>query len=216
MKLNKEIAIKHTTQLATFLLIAWGLFRMLFKLDEEIEEFIIKPIVWLIPVFYLVKKEKLGFSSLGITTKNLFPSVYYALGLGALFALEGVVVNIIKHDTISFNANLPEQAFVLALLLSLATAISEEITFRGYIFNRLSYALGNELTANIVSSVVWGLIHIPFAIFWLELDFLGSLGFFILMAVFGVGSAFVFSRTKNVASSILLHMLWAWPIMLFR
>jgi membrane protease YdiL (CAAX protease family) len=31
-----------------------------------------------------------------------------------------------------------------------------------------------------------------------------------------MGSAFIFSRTKNIWGSILLHVLWAWPIILFR
>jgi len=72
---KKEVAIKHITILATYLLIVWGFYRFLFKLPEEIEELIIKPLVWLLPVFYLLRKEKVGLSSIGVTTKRLFPSI---------------------------------------------------------------------------------------------------------------------------------------------
>ena len=216
MKITKETAIIHVTRLATYLLIVWGFYRFLFRLPEEIEELVIKPLIWLIPVVYYVKKEGLGISSLGITTKKLFPAIYLALGLGALFALEGVLVNAVKYEQIVFNANIGQRALLVSLGLSLATAVSEEITFRGYMYSRLAYALGNEWKANILSSLVWGLIHLPISIFWFELSISGVIGFFLLTTIFGIGSAFIFSKTRNVLSSILLHVLWTWPIVLFR
>jgi len=70
----------------------------------------------------------------------------------------------------------------------------------------------------ILSSVffVASLIHVPIAVFWWELSLGATLGYLLLTTVFGIGSAFAFARTKNVAASIFLHVLWEWPIMLFR
>ncbi len=213
---NKETAIKHTTILATFLLIVWGFYRMLFKLPVEIEELFIKPLIWLVPVYFLVKKEKGNLESLGITIKNLFPSLYLALALGVLFALEAVIINFVKYESIDFSANLGQDPFLIALGLSIATAISEEVAFRGYLFNRVWHVLGDEWRANLLTSLVWALIHIPISIFWWRLNFVNTLLYLFLTTLFGVGSAFVFARTKNVASSVLLHVLWEWPIILFR
>lgn len=213
---KKEVAIKHATILAAYLLVVWGFYRMLFRLPEEVEELFIKPILWLLPVAYLVRKEKVGLSSIGITTKRLFPAIYVALGLGVIFAIEGVIVNFVKYEGIDFSANIGQRALLASLGLSFVTAVSEEITFRGYLFNRVWHALKNEWVANILTSVVWGLVHLPIAIFWWKLGVAGTLGYLILITFFGIGSAFVFARTKNVASSILLHVMWAWPIILFR
>ncbi len=213
---KKETAIKHATILAAYLLIVWGFYRFLFKLPEEIEELVIKPVIWLLPVFYLVRKEKLGLKSIGITGKNLFPAIYLALALGVVFAIEGVFINLLKYGEFNFSANIGQRAIFAALGLSLATGISEEISFRGYLFNRVWHALGSEWSANIITSLVWGLVHIPIAIFWWELSLAGILGYLLLTTLFGIGSAFVFARTKNVTSSILLHLLWEWPIILFR
>lgn len=213
---KKETAIKHATIISVYLLIVWGFYRFLFKLPEEVEELIIKPVIWLGPVFYFLKKEKKGLSTLGITTKNLFPAIYYALFLGVIFAIEGVVVNVIKHDSISFNANIGEKALLVALGLSFATAISEEITFRGFIFNRVWHALKDPWSSNLITSFVWALVHVPIAVFWWELDVAGMASYLILTTVFAIGSSFVFARTRNVAASILLHVLWEWPIILFR
>ena len=214
--LKKETAIKHSTIFAAYLLVVWGFYRFLFKLPEEIEELVVKPIIWLLPVFYLVKKEKLSLSSVGITSKNLFPAIYLALALGVVFAIEGVFVNFFKYGGINFGANIGKLAIFPSIGLSFATAISEEISFRGYLFNRVLHALGSEWKANIITSLVWGIIHIPIAIFWWKLSITGLIGYLLLTTIFGVGSAFVFARTKNVASSILLHVLWEWPIVLFR
>jgi len=213
---DKETAIKHSTILATYLLLVWGFYRFLYRLPEEVEEFVLKPLIWLLPVWYLLRKEKLGLSSLGITTQNLFSSIYLSLGLGAVFAVEGVIVNFVKYEQLSFNANIGQTALVISLGISFATAISEEIAFRGYLYNRVSYALGNEWSSNLITSAVWGLIHLPISIFWLNLSFAGVAGFFILTMIFGIGSAFIFARTKNILSSIILHVLWSWPIILFR
>jgi len=213
---NKETAIKHTTLLATFLLIVWGFYRMLFKLPVEIEELFVKPLIWLVPVYFLVKKEKGNLGSLGVTTKNLFPSLYLALALGVLFALEAVIINFVKYESIDFSANLGQDPFLIALGLSFATAVSEEIAFRGYLFNRVWRVLGDEWRANLITSTIWALIHVPIAIFWWELNPTNTVLYLFLTTLFGIGSAWVFARTKNVASSILLHVLWEWPIILFR
>ena len=213
---KKKITIKHATVLAAYLLVVWGFYRFLFKLPEELEELLIKPVLWLIPVFYLLKKENLKLSSIGISGKNLFPAVYFALTLGVVFTLEGVYINFLKYGEFNFSANLGERVLIASLGLSLVTAISEEITFRGYLFNRVWGALGREWISNILVSIVWGLIHLPIAIFWWDLTPSGIVGYILLTTIFGIGSSFVFARTKNIISSILLHIMWAWPIILFR
>lgn len=213
---KKETAIKHATILAAYLLVVWGFYRFLFKLPDTEEELIVKPIIWLLPVFYFLAKEKKGLASLGVTTKNLFPAIYLSLGLGIIFAIEGLLINYFKYGSLDFSANLGENVFLLALVVSFVTAISEELTFRGYLFTRVRYAIKKEWVANLSTSLVWALIHIPIAVFWWKLDAFSSVLILILTFIFGVGSAYIFARTGNILSSILLHVMWAWPIALFR
>lgn len=214
---KKEIAIKHVTILAAYILIVWGFYRFLFKLPEEIEEIIIKPVLWLIPVFFLLRKEKAGLSSIGITSKNLIPSVYFAIALGVVFAFEGLLINIIKYrGGVDFSANIGGSPLLMALAISFITAVSEELTFRGYIFGRLWKILDNELWANLITSLLWALVHLPVAIFWWELNLAGTLGLLVLTTIFGIASAIIYARTKNIVASILLHVFWEWPIILFR
>jgi membrane protease YdiL (CAAX protease family) len=213
---KKEKVIKNSLFFSIYLLFSWTLYRLIFRFPEEVDELIFKPLLWLLPIFFILRREKKGISFLGITTKNLISSTYFALALGIGFALEGVILNYIKYKGLNFSAELGQDLFIVAFLLSFATAITEEITFRGYLFNRVWKATKSEWSANFLTSFVWGLIHLPIAFIWLNLGLTQTFGFVALITLFGIGSAFVFARTGNIFSSILLHVFWAWPIMLFR
>jgi len=208
---------KHVAALFTYLLIVWGFYRLLFfQFPTAIEVTIIKPLVWLLPVYVLIKKEKLGLKSLGVNLDNLFPVVYFTLTLGFVFAIFAMIINYLKYSGFNFGATVGENTFYGALVFSIITAVIEEITFRGYITTRLWSILGEGLKSNVVASIGWTLIHVPVAVFDWRLS-PGSLTIYLLLTLlFSLGATFVYGRTKNIAAPILLHILWQWPIILFR
>jgi len=212
----KKDSTKYLKKYILYLLAVWWIYRYFFQFGEVVEELVIKPIVWIFPILFILKREKSKLASLGLTSKNLFPALYYSLAFGAFFAMEALIISILKHGGINFAANIGDAMFFTALGLSFATAISEELVFRGYIFGRLLVATKNEWIANFVSSGIWGLIHAPISIFVWKLDSVSIFTYLFLVVIFGIGSSFVFARTKNIFSSILLHVFWSWPIILFR
>ena len=212
----KTAIIKNVTVYSVYLILIWAFYRFLFQLPDQVEELVVKPVLWLIPLFWLLKKEGLGISSLGLTFKNLFPAIYLSIGLGAIFVGEGLLTNFLKYGGFHFGANLGSLPFMASLGLSFATAFSEETAFRGYIFSRLLSTLKNELSANIIQSLLWTAIHIPVAFFVWGYSLPQGIIYLVITAIFGIGSAFIFGRTKNIFGSILLHVLWEWPIILFR
>lgn len=213
---KKITALKNSIIVFSYLLVVWGFYRNLFQYPEYIEELLIKPVIWLLPVFYLLKKEGLGPKSLGVTINNLFPAIYSALLLGVVFTLEGLLVNYFKYDQINFSANVGENFLLFSLLISSVTAITEELTFRGYIFNRFWHGIGKEWTANFIVTVMWVLVHVPIAVFRWEMGIDQMAVYLLLTGLFSLGSGFLFARTRNIASSIVLHVMWEWPIILFR
>lgn len=212
----KELQIRHVTLLFTYLLIVWGFYRLLFQFPEPFDEFLIKPVVWLVPIIIFLREEKGTWESVGITSKKLLPSIYFSLILGALFAFEGFFINYFKYKGSLFQSNIGSHDLYLALIISVVTAISEEIAFRGYLFNRIWTVLKNEWSANLLSSVLWACIHVPVAIFDWHLSFSSLLIYLFLVFIFGFGASFIFGRTRNIVAPILLHVMWAWPIILFR
>ncbi len=214
----KEKTLKNVIQLYTFIFLIWGFYRFLFRLPEEIEELVLKPIIWLGPVFYLLFKEKENLSSIGWSGKNFFKGLYLGIGLGIIFAIEGLLTHALKYSGISFiklaYTSLP--VFLVALGVSLGTAISEETVFRGYIFSRLLRVIKDEWLASLISNLGWALIHLPISIFVLHYDVLQISIYLFLTFLFGLGSAFVFARTETIIASILMHVFWGWPLILFR
>jgi len=216
---NKKLSLKHVFALFSYIFVVWSIYRYFPEiLPVWVEEVILKPLVWLIPIFLLVKKtEKLPLASLGITKVNLFPSLYWGIGLGVVFSLEGLLTNTLKYGGLSLEVfQYTPASFLGAVLLSFATAFSEEIFFRGYIFSRLWIIWKKEFLANLVSSLLFVLIHLPIGVFVLGYTPAVMLVFLFLVFIYGIGSAFVFARTGNIISSILLHVLWSWPIVLFK
>lgn len=213
---SKTSIIKDITIYAAYLIVIWAFYRFLFKFPDQIEELVIKPILWLLPLFYFLRKERARFTSIGITLKNLFPSIYLSLGLGSVFVIEGLLSNYLKYGHLNFGANIGSLPLMSSLGLSFATAFSEETAFRGYIYSRLAFVLKGQWTANIIQTILWTAIHVPIAFFIWEYTLTQGIIYLSITAIFGLGSAFIFSRTRNVLGSILLHVLWEWPIILFR
>lgn len=216
---KQKLSLKHIFALFSFIFILWSFYRYLPQvLPLWAEELILKPVIWLLPTFWLLKKvEKRGFNSLGFNKQNLFPSIYWGVGLGLVFAFEGLITNIFKYKGLHLVAlDYSAWFFVGLLFLSLVTAFSEELVFRGYIFNRLWQVWDKEWLANIVSSLLFVGIHLPIGVFVLGYTPMVMVAYLFFVFIFGFGSAFVFARTRNLISSILLHIFWAWPIILFR
>jgi membrane protease YdiL (CAAX protease family) len=214
--MKKTAILKNVTKYSAFLLLFWGFYRFLFKFPDEIEELLIKPVVWLVPIFYFNSLEKMRFGDLGLTLKNLFSSIYFALGLGSIFVMEAVITNYLKYGGLNFGANIGDLPLITSLGLSFATSFSEELSFRGYIFGRLLMVLKNETAANLIQTAIWTAIHVPIAFFVWKLNLSAGLIYLFLTAIFGFGSAYIYGRTKNIFGSIFLHVLWEWPIILFR
>ena len=210
--------IRRVFGLFAFIFLVWGCYRLIFRLPENIEELFLKPLVWLGPTFYLVfNKEKRKISSLGFSGKNFFKSIYWGIGLGVVFALTGLLGNFFKNKGFTFvEFGSSGFAFFGPFFISFATAISEEIVFRGYIFNRLNETLKNEPVANIFAGALFVLIHLPIVVFVLHYNFWEVVVYSILIFLFSLGSSIIFSRTKNITSSIMAHVFWSWPLILFK
>lgn len=213
---QKSTDILRSLLFFLYLFIVWGSYRYFVDLPDAVDEVLVKPLLWIIPVYLLIKKEKSNWASVGITGERFFPVTYLILGLGTVFALEALLINYFKYGGLELIATVGDSGLFSAFLLSIATAIPEELAFRGYIFTRLWRGLNNEWLANIITAMLWAIIHLPIAIFVWHYDTYSLTLFMTLLIVFSIGAAYIFARTKNIISSISLHILWQWPIILFR
>lgn len=217
MAANKKFDyLKHAISYYAYLLVFWGFYRLLFQAPAPLEELIVKPAIWLLPLALLLKKEKASLRSIGVTFNNFFKVVYFVLALGFVFTIFAIVVNFLKYGSLSFASNIGVNSFWIAIGLSFITAISEELVFRGYLLTRLLGFVKNSLKANVILSIGWALIHLPVAILDWRMEPLQVGIYSLIVFSFSIGATFVFLKTKNIAAPILLHVLWQWPIILFR
>ena len=215
----KEIkALRAVFSYFSFLLLAWGLYRYLFRFPENIEELVLKPLIWLGSLAWVVKKvEKKPLSSLAAISKNWRQVAVFSLGFGLLFVLEGLVINLIEYGQLGlvpWSYSLGQLAIVF--FVSLATAVVEEYAFRGFIFYRLWKTWQKEWAANILTSVLFSLVHLPITIFVLHYNFFQLMAYSLIVFIYSLGSGFVFVQTETVLASVFLHVLWRWPVILFR
>ncbi len=208
--------LKHALVFYTYLFIVWGFYRLLFQAPVAIEELLVKPVVWLVPLIYLLRVERASLASIGVVFNNFFKVIYFVLGLGFVFSIFALLVNFLKYNNLNFGANLGEVSFGLAIGLSFITAVTEEITFRGYMLTRLMTFVKNQTQATVIISLGWTLVHLPIAIFDWKLDVIPLLVYVVVIFLFSAGTTYVFLKTRNIIAPILLHVLWQWPIILFR
>jgi hypothetical protein len=215
---REKLSPKRVLALFSFIFILWTFYRYLPEPPAWVSELVLKPVVWLLPTFWLIRKiEKQPLSSVGITRKNLLLAFYWGIGLGLVFILEGFLTNILAYRGFRLmGSEFSLLNFLGTLVLSFATAISEEIVFRGYIFNRLRHFWKKAWLANLLSSLLFILIYLPVAIFVLGYTPWLMLVYLVFVFIFSLASGFVFSRTNNILASILLHVFWSWPVILFR
>lgn len=202
-----------------YLLVVWGFYRLIFKLPDEVEELILKPLLWLVPTFWLVFfVEKRGFQSIGWTVRNLFQGVYLGTGMGMIFVLGGFLVNFVKYGQVNFAAFQGfSPLFVGAIGLSLATAVSEETVFRGYILRRLREVFRSQWVAIITTSVLFVTIYLPVGLFASRASFSEVSAYLFFLFLFSVGGSWVYIRTGTVVAPVVARGLWSLAIFfLFR
>jgi len=204
------LAWRRVVGLYVFLLMVWGVYRFLSPLPVWVEETLLKGLVFGGPVWWLTfKVEKLGFASLGISTKRLFEAAYLGFSLGAFFWIFGQLANILRFQGILTIRDIqPTSAeFGGFLLLALVTAWWEELVFMGYLLPRLTLLLNQEWKAALLTSSLFALLYVP-AILVRGSSVAQLIIQLLLLMALGLGNSILMLRTRNLAAPILTHALW--------
>ncbi len=210
--------VEMTYRVWGWIVLVWALYRYFVHLPEWADEFIFKPLVFVVPIlWYLRTREKRNFSTIGITGNNLFASIYIGLGFGFVFAIEGLMANFVKYGKLQI---LPIAAFEqyglgMLILLSAATAISEEILSRGFVFSRLIEGKKGLMYSAFVSTMMFVVLHIPILAFSSKLQGSVLVLFFITDFVLGFANSLLLYNTGSLVAPILVHIFWNMTVALY-
>lgn len=211
-------SVEPVYQMWGWIALAWALYRYFFRLPEWADEFIFKPLVFVAPVlWYVRRKEKRSLASLGLTTKNFFTSIYIGLGFGFVFALEGIASNAIKYGRLQITpiGAFEQYGMVTLLILSLATAFSEEILSRGFVFQRILEVKKSLPYASIVSTALFVLLHVPILVTMHKLQGVTLVLFFVTDVILGMANSLLFYSTNALIAPILVHLFWNMTVALY-
>lgn len=87
---------------------------------------------------------------------------------------------------------------VLAIFISLTAGVTEELIFRGYLISRLQLFFKNSTTTIIISSILFGILHINY----------GTIAQVIIPIFMGLVFGIHYQKYRNIKILILCHFLW--------
>jgi len=220
MKKKPVSPTQKVLNLWAVILIIWSVYRAKFFMPEWFDEFIAKPLVFVLPVYLYIKKvEKKDFlPSILLTTKNIFKDIYLAIIIGFVFALSAFFSNYLKHGGFLFNATViysTSQKLSTYFFIASATGFSEEILSRGFILKRLYEESGNLYTSSFISSILFFILHIPILFTNLKLTGGLLLLFMITDLILSLANSFIFLERKSLILPILIHAFYNLAVILY-
>ena len=200
------------------ILIIWAIYRAKFKFPEWIDELIAKPLVFIFPVYYYIKKieKKSFFSAIDLKLKISIPDLLISLIIGGIFSFSAIMANILKFKrVIFFQRSLNAEGLLFMIIVALATGISEEILSRGFVLKRLYEESKNIYTSSFFASILFFFLHVP--ILFTNSRLTGDLLLMVLATdmILSLVNSFVFLERRNLLVPILIHAFYNLSIILF-
>jgi membrane protease YdiL (CAAX protease family) len=200
-----------------WILLVWSVYRYFTRFPEWVDEFIFKPLVFVLPVaWYVVKREKRRLDSVGVTWKNFFPSLYIGIGFGLIFAIEGILAHYIKYKSFAVNPIAAFGTYGFGLIfLSLATAFSEELLCRGFLFNRILEKTKKIIPSAVTVAILFILLHVPMLLTINKLQGTTLVIFFLTDFILSIANSMLFVTTGSLVAPMLVHLFWNMTVALY-
>ena len=176
-----------------YLFSAWSFFRFFFRLPELVDELWFKPVIFLVPLFFI-------YLGRGDRPKLWEGNIFKGLVIGLLagIALRSIFM-IVSRQALELSL----EKIIMAMLVSTV----EQMTFAGLVLPLVNRGLKNETGSSLLVAVMYGLIHVPLLWFGKGLWLNTILGVFLINFCISFVANKSFLNTKNIASSILIETL---------
>ena len=202
--------MKRSLLLFLVVFVGWTIYRYFANYSEFVDELLFKPMLYLLPTLLFIKiVDQKKFTSLGFQKNGNLCSIAWGIGFGLFLIAYNTFIQSLKSGLdLHFLISLLSISSLPLLLMSFATAISEEVLFRGYIFRHLLNDRVNVFASIAVSSFLFALMHLPRLLWSLNYSFNLIVMEMVLYLLLGVANCCVFLKTKNLTSSVAAHTLW--------
>lgn len=215
---SKVSPTQRALNLWAIILIIWAIYRAKLKMPEWFDEFIAKPLVFILPVYYYIRRveKKSFFPALFIKPNLFFGDLLVGIAIGSIFFLSAIFANLIKAKKIMFlQQDFTLESFLFIIILALATGISEEILSRGFVLKRLYEESKNIYTSSFFASILFFFLHVP--ILFTNAKISGSLLLMIMGTdmVLSLINSFIFLERRSLVLPIFIHAFYNLSVTLF-
>lgn len=192
------------------ILIAWSIYRTYLKLPEWFDEFIAKPLVFVLPVIIYIRsvEKKEIFSALFINKnfKSFVKEFFISFGIGLILFLTALVSVYIKFNKVSLFGQFPTfNQFGLIILTALATGITEEILSRGFVLKRLYEESRNAYSSTFFASILFFFLHVPILFANNRINGSMLLVFMVTDLLLSMVNGLIMIQRKSLTVPILIH-----------
>lgn len=198
-----------TDMLAVYVIIflLWTGYRIFFRLPEWVDEFVAKPILWLIPLFFLRKK----------IVNNTLKSLRINISYNILFGLSvGILYFFLYTLFLSFQFGLPTlnpmhfslKGMYLQLIIAFSTGLIEELVFRRYFLEEALLFFNDRIISNSFVTLLFTLIHLPIIIFVYKYSLAETISYLSLLFISGFMYGLVYLHKKSLLASTMTHAAW--------
>ncbi|MFH0979677.1 MAG: CPBP family intramembrane glutamic endopeptidase [Candidatus Roizmanbacteria bacterium] len=207
---EKVTPTQKALNLWAIILIVWAFYRSYIKMPEWFDEFIAKPIIFVLPVFYYIKKidkrSVFNYLNLKLKGKEIFYDLLYSLGIGLIFLVTAVSASYFRTGKLIFVGKLPNTTqFLTILAISLATGITEEILSRGFVLRKLYEESKNVLSSTFFASLLFFFLHVP--ILFTNIKITGNmlLMFMATDMLLSMVNGLIFLQKRSLTIPIFIH-----------
>lgn len=189
------------------ILIVWSLYRSYFRLPIEIDELIVKPLVFVLPIIYFIQKieKKNPFKSLWLDLKKLPTDLLISLGFFLILLL--IYAFLATNNLLSFEIkNLHNLGKIL--LINFSTAFTEDTLSLGFVLKKLYEEKKNLLNSVFLSAVLYFILRIP--VLFTEPSLTGQALLYTMLTSFllSFSLGIVFLIRKSLWLPIFLHFFY--------
>lgn len=190
-------------------LVMWFIYRALFKFGVLFDETIGKAIFFGFPVWLYLSISNFSAITESFSLKKMHKGLLLGIAYGGIYGFAATITSYaLRRTGIQVVDLFTSNAFWWEFFLALLTAFWESLFFFSFMMTALQdrYKRWSLLKQVVVVAVIFMIFHIPNSILRFNLPLI--LPQILLMLIFGLGQAFLYSREKNAYALILSHTLW--------
>jgi len=195
--------------------ILWFIYRALFNFGVFFDESIGKAIFFGFPVWLYISISNFRDIPESLNLKKMHKGMLLGLAYGGIYGFAAAITSFALNRSGVQSADLfMSSAFWWEFFLALLTAFWETLFFFSFIMLSLENKMKQwGLTKLvIVTALIFAIFHIPNAILRFDLSMVVYQA--ILMFIFGLGQALLFSKEKNAYALIISHTIWGMVLLI--